>query len=65
VQSARYYRQQAQRARRLRTSVTSTSDVAATLERLAEDMDDIATDLENGAINIVHPERMPQLDHPR
>ena len=63
MQSARYYRSNAAKARRLLTGITpgKTSDM---LEKLARDYDDIATDLERGAIEIVHPQLMPQRDHP-
>jgi hypothetical protein len=63
MQSASYYRKQAAVARRVLGSV-SQDDVQKILERLAQDYDDIATDLEAGAIDIVHPELMPQLEHP-
>jgi hypothetical protein len=58
MQRATYYREQAERARRLARH--STGDVHQTLNRLAKDFDEIAKDLENGAVEIVHPERMPQ-----
>jgi hypothetical protein len=54
-----YYREQAARARRLAGSVTI-RDLEALLLRVAEDYDDIAVDLENGAVEVRHPERMPQ-----
>ena len=62
MQSPQYYREHAARARRLAAAM-SVPDVIETLERLARDYEDIATDLENGAVEIVHPERMPQQDH--
>ena len=37
----------------------------AELAKMAEDYRDIAQDLENNAIEIRHPELMPQLDHSR
>jgi hypothetical protein len=55
---AHYYREQAERARRLADHVTG--EVYDALMRLAQDFDDIAADLERGAIKIEHPERMPQ-----
>jgi hypothetical protein len=62
MQSAKYYRDNAAKARRLMAGVTpgKTSEM---LEKLARDYEDIATDLERGAIEIVHPSLMPQLDH--
>ncbi len=61
MQSAAYYRENAARARRLLLSITP-GETSAMLEQLARDYEDIATDLENGAIEIVHPSRMPQQD---
>ena len=63
MQSAWYYREQAAHALQLSTAVVPL-DIVEMLERLARDYSDIANDLENGAVEIVHPERMPQLDHP-
>jgi hypothetical protein len=62
VQTESYYREYAERARRLAQQNTVT-DVVETLNRLARDYDDIATDLANGAVEIVHPSRMPQRKH--
>ena len=56
---ATYYRGQAQRARRLARSINH-SEVERQLERMARDFDDIAEDLELGAIEIRHAELMPQ-----
>lgn len=63
MQKASHYRKAAARARRLGKSLTSATD-SETLENMARDYDDIAVDLESGAIDVVHPERMPQLQHP-
>ncbi len=62
MQSATYYRKQAARAIRLRDGLT-TPDVVELLTRLARDYEDIAIDLDRGAIAIVHPERLPQRHH--
>jgi hypothetical protein len=35
------------------------------LAQIAEDYEDIAMDLERGAIEITHPSRMPQAQHPQ
>jgi hypothetical protein len=59
MQQASYYREQAARARRLAAQAADRA-IVETLRRLAGDFDDIAYDLENGAIEILHPERMPQ-----
>lgn len=56
---AGYYRQQAVRARRLAAAVAN-REMQEQLGRIAEDYDDIAADLERGAIEIRHPELMPQ-----
>jgi hypothetical protein len=55
---AHYYRDQAARAKRLADHVTG--EVCDALRRLAQDFDEIAEDLENGAVEIRHPESMPQ-----
>jgi hypothetical protein len=61
---AAYYRAQAERARRLAT-VPTDSETREALERMARDYADIAEDLELGAIEIRHPELMPQLRRPQ
>jgi hypothetical protein len=57
-----YYREQAERARRMgwRTIDREISDL---LDTVALDYDEIAEDLERGAIDIRHPELMPQSEH--
>ncbi len=60
MQEPGHYREQAERARRLAGGLTERD--AEMLERLARDLDDIAEDLERGAIDIRHPELMPQRD---
>ncbi len=54
-----YYRQQAERVRRLAGTRLNRDDEAM-LSQIARDYDDIAEDLESGAIQIRHPELMPQ-----
>ncbi len=54
-----YYRQQADRAKRLSDS-TSDKEASEALAEMACDFDEIAEDLERGAIEIRHPELMPQ-----
>jgi len=54
-----YYREQAERAHRLAT-VPNDSETREALERMARDYEDIAEDLESGAIEIRHPDLMPQ-----
>jgi len=59
MHDAQHYRSQAEVARRLADQVLN-AEAEASLLKLAQDMSDIAEDLENGAIEIRHPERMPQ-----
>jgi hypothetical protein len=57
-----YYILQAQKAERL--ALLLTDDRARDdLLKMARDYRDIVEDMENGAIEIRHPERMPQLGH--
>ena len=59
-----YYREQAEHARRL-ASLMHQSDMSEMLHRMAQDFDDIACDLENGAVDVRHPELLPQLRRDR
>ena len=59
MQKPRYYRSQAQVAQRLAGEIYN-AEAAASLLKMARDYQDIAEDLENGALEIRHPERMPQ-----
>jgi hypothetical protein len=59
-----YYREQAEHARRL-ASLMHQSDMTAMLHRMAEDFDDVVCDLETGAVDVRHPELLPQLDRER
>jgi len=56
----RYYREQAEHARRL-VGLTHQSEMIEMLERMAEEFEDIASDLETGAVDVRHPELLPQL----
>jgi hypothetical protein len=56
---ASYYREQAERALRL-ARVPTDSETQEALERVARDYEEIAEDLESGAIEIRHPDLMPQ-----
>ena len=58
MQEARYYRDQAEHMRGLSRRVTG--EAYETLKRIAQDFDDIAVDLESGAIEIRHSDLMPQ-----
>jgi hypothetical protein len=55
-----YYREQSARARRLARGVTD-REVMSLLMDVARNYDEIAEDLDSGAIKIRHPELMPQL----
>ena len=52
----------AERAERLAELVTDTA-AKAELAKMAQDYRDIACDLTSGAVEIRHPEMLPQLDH--
>jgi len=54
-----YYCEQAQRARRL-AGMAHQLELKETLTQAAQDFDDIAYDLEIGAVEIRHPELLPQ-----
>jgi hypothetical protein len=54
-----YYRSQAERARRL-ALVPTDRGTQNTLLQMAQDYLDLVEDLESGAIEIRHPELMPQ-----
>jgi hypothetical protein len=57
MHAAEYYREQAQRARRLAEAVHQ-SDLRKILRSAAHDFDEIADDLDGGAVEIRHPELM-------
>jgi NAD(P)H-nitrite reductase large subunit len=59
MQTARYYRDYARRARRLRNSVDRLG-IRETLETLASGFDEIATALETGMFSASHPQHDPQ-----
>ena len=59
-----YYREQAEHARRM-AGLMHQSDVTEMLHRMAEDYEDIAYDLETGAVDVRHPELLPQLGRDR
>jgi hypothetical protein len=56
---ASYYRERAEHARSIAARVHQ-RDLLEVLYRVAQDYDEIAEDLEGGAIEIRHPELMPQ-----
>ena len=57
MRSHSYYRDQAERARRLARSVTDRDEgVKAILSQVAQEYEELAEDLEGGAVEIRHPE---------
>jgi hypothetical protein len=59
LQTIEYYRREAAHARRMASNVNQVN-IAQTLNKVAQDYEDIAVDLETGAVEIRHPESMPQ-----
>ena len=59
MQNPQYYRSQADMAERLAERINH-PEAAASLFKMAQDYRDIAEDLESGAVEIRHAERMPQ-----
>jgi hypothetical protein len=59
LHSADYYREQAARARQ-HAAAQTTESTQKLLRRVAQDFDDIAEDLDIGAVEIRHPELLPQ-----
>ena len=63
MKSAKYYRDAAARLRRLASGTDAES--AEILRRAAVDLSDIAIDIEDGLIEFLNPEAMPQRRHER
>ena len=59
MRDASYYRGQAARVRRL-SIVPSDRETQEILQEMARDYAELAEDLERGAIEVRHPELMPQ-----
>ena len=59
MQESHYYRDEAARARRLARGATN-RDLESLLLGMAREYEDLAEDLENGAIQIRHAELLPQ-----
>ena len=55
-----YYQKLATRATRLSKQGMLPQDVVETLKKMAQDYEEIADDLITGAIEVRHPELMPQ-----
>ncbi len=64
MQSMSYYLEQAEKAEPL-ASLIDDEQARSQLHKMAQDYKDIAQDLETGAIDIRHPELMPQSGHAR
>jgi hypothetical protein len=60
MMNADYYRDDAARARRIAHQLPDRPDVQRDLLAMAQDYDDIAIDLDAGAVEVRHPKRMPQ-----
>jgi hypothetical protein len=56
MRSSSYYRGQAERAQRLARSVTDRDGVKAILSQVAQEYEELAEDLEGGAVELRHPE---------
>jgi hypothetical protein len=61
MRDAAYYREQAERARRLADGVPGHSDVQNSLRDMAQNYDEVAEDIEQGAAEVRHPELTPQI----
>jgi hypothetical protein len=61
MRNAAYYRDQAERARRLADGVPGQSDVRKSLRYIAQNYDEVAEDIEQGVIEVRHPELTPQI----
>ncbi len=51
-----YYREQAGRARRLARGIANLPDVARQLHDMAQDFEELAAEIEAGAVGVRHPE---------
>lgn len=63
MQEVSYYQEQAARARRLATRAALPQDVIEALGKVARDYEELADDLITGAVEIRHPDLMPQRRH--
>ena len=59
---AKHYRDLAERSRRL-SRQTHDDQMSGALKEIAREFDELAEDLETGAVEIRHPELMPQSRH--
>ena len=56
MMEAGYYREQAGRARRLATGIAGHPEVSRQLHDMAQDYDELAADIDSGAIGVRHRE---------
>jgi hypothetical protein len=61
MHAAAHYRREAEHMHRLLPQVHQ-PELIDLLTRLAKSYEDIATEIETGAIKIVHPDKLPQCD---
>jgi len=64
MHSAKYYRKQAEHAQKL-ADLSPAGAFHEAMERIVEDYNDVAEDLETGAVEIRHPEMLPQRNRDR
>jgi hypothetical protein len=64
MKSVKYYREIAASVRRL-DRMTDSAEIARLLIIISEDYSDLATDLEDGVIELIHPELLLQNHHTR
>ena len=62
MHSPEHYRQQALRARHI-ADLAHQPEIQEMLRTAAHDYEDIAEDIESGAIEVRHPELLPQRNH--
>ena len=62
MHSADYYRRQAVRARKI-ADIAHQPEIQEMLRAAAHDYEEIAEDIDAGAVEIRHPELLPQRNH--
>ncbi len=62
MHSAEHYRRQAMRSRQI-ADMAHQPEIQEMLRTGAQDYEDIADDIQSGAIEIRHPELLPQRNH--
>jgi hypothetical protein len=60
MMNAAYYREQAARARRFAGSVANQPEITRQLHDVAQDFEEIAADLDSGAVGVRHPDLLSQ-----